>query len=146
MNPKFLDQELYEEYKNMFKGHEEAWSFLGTSCDYYEQVDDQVDEITTSETTRKLTSLACIYYNHPYWKKYGHILYMVDKISHCQYFDSVLWEHSKEEWMRRDAKALSHSAVNMVFAVIFIEFGQETLDKFSAKFREHAHRLHLQDL
>jgi hypothetical protein len=146
MNPNFIDQELYKEYKMMFEGHDEAWSFLYAACEFYEAVDDQVDEITTINTTKRLTSLAAIYYNHNYWKKYGQALFLVDRISHCQYFDSVIWEHSGEEWQKRDAKALSHAAVNMVFAVILIEFGQATLDAFSLKFREHAHKLHLKDI
>lgn len=145
MNPAWIDQELYEEYKTMFKDKQEAFHFIATSCEYYEAVDDMVDEINQTNHVRKLTSLSSIYYNHPYYRKWQSTLYPIDRITHCQYFDSVEWEASSEKWKRDHAKVLSHPAVNMVFIVILIEFGQETLDKFSSKFREHAHKLHLKD-
>lgn len=146
MNLKFIDQDLYREYEEMFKGHEEAWEYLKLSCEYYETVDDEMDEPFDEERKRKLTSLAACVYNTTYWRKYGQMLYLVDRIIHCQYFDSAMWERSDEPWKKRDSKALSHAAVNMVFAVILLEFGQDTLDKFSLKFREHAHKLHLKDI
>jgi hypothetical protein len=145
MNPKFLDQNLFAEYEAMFVGHEEAWDFLKISCEYYEHIDDLVDEEVTTVDVKETTSLAACTYNHPYWRKHGAMLYLVDRIIHCQYFDSAMWESSEEEWKRRDAKALSHAGINMVFAVILLEFGQDTLDKFSLKFREHAHLLHIKD-
>lgn len=145
MNLKFINQELYEEYRAMFQGHEDAWEYLKLSCEYYEMVDDEMDEEHDPERIRKLASLAACVYNTNYWRKHGAMLYLVDRIIHCQYFDSAIWEHADEDWKKKDAKALSHAAVNMVFAVILLEFGQDTLDKFSLKFREHAHLLHLQD-
>lgn len=129
----------------MFLNNQEAWEFLKVSCEYYEMIDDDMDEDFNEERKRKIASLAACTYNSSYWRKHGAMLYLVDRIIHCQYFDSAIWEHSEEEWQRRDAKALSHAGVNMVFAVILLEFGQDVLDKFSLKFREHAHLLHLGD-
>jgi len=149
MNPNFTDQALYEEYEAMFRPekYQEAWEFLKLSCEYYEMIDDDIDEEPNDERKRKIQALAGCVYNSPYWRKWGHMLYLVDRIIHCQYFDSVMWErHSNEDWKIRDGKALSHAAVNMVFAVIVLEFGQDVLDKFSLKFREHAHKNHLKDI
>jgi len=146
MNSNFLDQELYKEYETLFKDKPEAWDFIKLSNYYFECVDDCVDEEKDIKRLRKLTAYAGMFYNHSYWLKYGQTLYPIERLIHCQYFDSVDWESSAEPWKKRDSKALSHPSVNLVFAVILIEFGQDKLDEFSSKFREHAHRLHLKDI
>lgn len=77
MNPKFLDQNLFAEYEAMFVGHEEAWDFLKVSCEYYEHIDDLVDETVTTVDVKETTSLAACSYNHPYWRKHGAMLYLL---------------------------------------------------------------------
>jgi len=130
----------------MFVGHEEAFDFLKLSNAYFDVVDDLIDEPKDVELIKRCTALAGLFYNHTYWIKHRTTLWIVERLIRCQYLDSVKWEPSSEEWMKRDAKALSHSAVNLVFTVILIEFGQDVLDSFSAEFRENAHRLHINDL
>jgi hypothetical protein len=145
-NPAFISEELHDRYVHMFVGHEDAFDFLKLSNAYFEIVDDLIDEPKNLDKIKRCTALAGLFYNHTYWIKHRTTLWIVERLIRCQYLDSVKWEHSDEEWMKRDAKALSHSAVNLVFTVILIEFGQDVLDNFSAEFRENAHRLHINDL
>lgn len=145
-NPNFINQELYNKYVNMFVGHEEAWDFLKLSNAYFEIVDDLIDEPKDDDRNKRLTALAGLFYNHSYWIKHRTTLWIVERLIRCQYLDSVTWEHSNEEWKKRDAKALSHASTNLVFAVVLIEFGQDVLDNFSSDFRANAHQLHLKDI
>lgn len=145
MNPHFIDQKLVEEYQQMFVGHEEAWDFIKLSNAYFEIVDDLIDEPKDIERIKRCTALAGLFYNHSYWIKHRTTLWIVERLIRCQYLDSVEWEKSEEQWKREHAKVLSHPSVNLVFTIILIEFGQDVLDNFSARFRENAHRLHLGD-
>lgn len=144
-NEHFQDKELLLELSQLFLEKSEAVQFLhlyGTHC---ELIDDLVDEKTTPELVDKLGQLRMDIDACPFWNKHKTYLFLVERLIHNTYFDSVKWEKSEDEWKRRDAKALSHVAYNMLFAVIIIEFGYETLEKYSIRFREHAHKRHIND-
>lgn len=144
-NPNFINTELYEQYQQMFVGHEEAWDFLKLSNAYFEIVDDLIDEPKNIDFIKRCTALSGLFYNHTYWVKHRTTLWIIERMIRCQYMDSVDWEQSDEEWKKQHAKVLSHPSVMLVFTVVLIEFGQDVLDNFSSKFRENAHRLHLGD-
>ena len=144
-NPNFTDKELLVELTELFKDRPKAYEFLKLYGEHGELVDDLVDEIVTPELVEKESRLAHAVSNCEYWRTWQRELYLVSRLVHNQFFDSVKWESAQEEWKRRDAKALSHCGYNMLFSVILIEFGEETLMKFSLRFREHAHLRHIND-
>lgn len=144
-NPNFADKALLAELAEMFNGREDAVNFVVAYGNYIEIIDDLVDEVKDKDRVRKVGEQAALVFNLPYWKKWGHALYYVERIIHNTYFDSVCWEESEEEWKRRDAKCLSHCGYNMLFAIILVEFGEKKLQELSLRFREHAHKRHIND-
>lgn len=140
-----LESSLNEELKILFKDKIQAFSFLCFYLDYVHMVDDLVDEVKNVELIRQCSKQAAIVFNCDYWINHQRELYLVDRITHNTYFDAVKWEHSEEEWKRRDARALNHCGYNMLFAVILIEFGEQKLQDVSIKFREFSHAKHLGD-
>lgn len=144
-NDNFKDKELLEDLCELFTGKPDACQFIHLYGEYCELMDDLVDEPKDIQTIERAGRLRMDISAHPYWIKYHGQLAIVERLIHHQYFDMVEWEHSDEEWKRRDARALNHCAYNMLFAVILLEFGDETLKKFSLRFRNHAHERHLQD-
>jgi len=144
-NDNFKDKNLLTELTELFKDRTEAYEFLVLYGEYGELVDDLVDEVVLPEMVEKTARLVHAVNNHTYWIKWKHVLHIVERLIHNTYFDSVKWESANEEWKRRDAKVLSHCGYNMLFAVILIEFGEETLAKYSLRFREHAHLKHIND-
>ena len=144
-NPNFTDKKLLTEIVELFAERTEAYEFLRLYGEYGEMIDDIVDEEKNLDTIEKAARLVNAVNNCSYWRKYQHSLMLVERLVHNTYFDSVKWEKSNSEWKRRDAKCLSHCGYNMLFAVILIEFGEETLSKFSLRFRTHAHLRHIHD-
>ena len=145
LNPNFADKQLLGDLAELFAGKEEALCFLKLYGDYGELVDDQVDESKDINRTQEIDRLKMELSVNPYFLKNYTALWIVERLVHNTFFDSVKWEKSNSEWKRRDAKALSHCGYMMLFAVILIEFGMEELNKFSLRFREHAHLKHLND-
>lgn len=145
MIDKIKEDSLKKELEKLFEGHEQALLFVRMYANYCELIDDMVDEQKSIESVHKVTQYAAVLFNCDYWKKWGHALYLVDRINHHTYFDAVEWEKSDEEWKRRDARVLSHCGYNMLFAVILIEFNEAILDKISLRFRTHAHENHIKD-
>lgn len=144
-NPNFDDKELLADICTMFEGHNEASEFILLYGAYIEPIDDLVDEEKDVKNVRLVGELAARLFNCTYWKKWGNCLYLVERLIHNTYFDSVVWESADEEWKRRDAKCLSHAGYNMLFAVVLLEFGEDALKGLSLRFREHAHKRHLGD-
>lgn len=144
-NPSFKDKELLTDLCTLFEGKQEAIQFIHLYGEYCEIMDDLVDESKSVELIEKAGRLRMDISSHPYWLKWHGQLAIVERLIHHQYFDMVVWESAEEEWKRRDARALNHCAYNMLFSVILIEFGDETLKKFSLRFRNHAHERHLND-
>lgn len=144
-NKEFEDKALLIEITELFSEKPEACQFIKLYGEYIELIDDLVDEIVSPMMVEKQTRLGALISSHPYWDKNKAILYLVERLIHNAYFDSVKWEDAQEEWKRRDSKCLSHSGYNMLFAVILIEFGEDKLTELSLRFREHAHKKHLKD-
>lgn len=144
-NPHFASQEFWAELVNLFIDRPEAHEFVLHYGEYIENIDDLVDEPKDVERVKKVTEQAARLFNSPYWKKWGDKLYLLERITHLTYFDSVCWESADEEWKRWDAKCLSHCGYNMLFAIILIEFGEDKLRSISLRFREHAHLRHIND-
>ena len=138
--------EIFEnELRELFKDRKEALEFLLLFAGYGAVIDDLIDEEKTTQRIKTCCWLASEVFNCPYWNKYKGQLYILDKIVHNQYFDSVLWEKEPEEWKRQHAKVYSHAGMMMTLAVILIEFGEETMQKYSLKLREYAFLKHQKD-
>jgi hypothetical protein len=144
-NENFKDKSLLTDLTILLADRKEAHEFLYLYGEYGEVVDDLVDDPGNPDNVEKAARLAHVVNNCAYWNKYKQCLYLVERLIHNTYFDSVKWESADEEWKRRDAKALSHCGYNMLFAVILLEFGEEKLKELSLRFREHAHERHIHD-
>lgn len=141
-------QILWEELKTLFLSHVEGpeiFEFLSAYQDYIHSVDDMIDEGFTPELLGKINNYAVICFSTTFWRKHCSELFLVEQLINNQYYDSVMWEHSNEEWKRKDAKCLSHSGYNMFFGIIYLFFGREKLREYSIKFREQTHLKHLND-
>lgn len=130
--------------EELFKNNLDALFFINHYCSYCHLVDDIQDNESTTETLRIIGNLATIVYNCNYWRKYSQTLLLVDVLIQNTYFDSVKWEKSSGEstilsWKQRDARVMSRCGYNMIFAVIYLEFGSEKLNELSLQFREETH-------
>jgi len=137
---------LSTELEALFEGRQESLEFLKLYGEHCGLVDDLVDEPGNPATVEKAARLAFAVNNCAYWHKWKHCLWVVDRVIHNTYFDSVKWESAEEEWKRRDAKCMSHTAIEMIMAVILIEFGEEVVAKYSLSLREWAYNKHKDDL
>ncbi len=145
INIEQVEASLRQELLRLLSDRPKALEFLGFYIDYCHMIDDLVDEEKNIELVRQTSKQAAIVFNCDYWKQYSANLYLVDRITHNTYFDSVTWEKSDEEWKRRDARALNHCGYNMMFAIILIEFGEKKLQEISIKYREFAHYKQMKD-
>lgn len=135
---------MQKEIAEMFKEKPKAFFFLCQYIEYIHGIDDLVDEPKNFELIRKVTQLSAIVFNCEYWKEYSNALYLVERIAHNTYFDSVVWENTlvdkgQTNWKLRDSKVLNQCGYNIIFAVILIEFGEKKLEEFSLKFRNYSH-------
>jgi hypothetical protein len=142
---KFPPPELVKEIAQILEGKPEATAFVIHYGNYLEMVDDLIDEPKDVELIGRTIALASDLFSSHYWQQHCAQLWLVEKLVHRQCMDSVAWEHSPEDWKRRDARCLSHAGYNMLFAVIQLEAGTEALRKISLRFREQAHLKHLHD-
>lgn len=132
-------EELQKKLQDLFKSRLVAFEFVCLYLDYCHMVDDLVDEGKNIDLVNKTIAMASRVFNTTYWKQHGHALILVDRIIHNKYFDCVKWEHSNEEWKQSHARVLNHCGYDMLFAVILLEFGEETLNAVSMEYREFAH-------
>lgn len=139
INKEQLQAEVNGKLVELFKGRDEAYNFICRYIDYCHVIDDLVDEETTIAMIEQTTTLASVIFNLDYWKKYGTSLYLLHRIIHHTYFDSVQWERAEEQWKKDHARVLNHCGYNMLFAVVLIEFGEEKLKEVGMTFREYAH-------
>lgn len=144
-NQNFVDKSLLLELTELLKDKAEASEFLFLYGQYGELMDDVVDEPQSIVTTERMADFANKVNNCAYWIKHRQYLWVIERLIHNAYFDTVRWEKADEEWKRRDAKAMSHCGYYMLFAVILIEFGIEKLNEISLRFRNHAHLKHIND-
>ena len=141
-----ITQKEFEEGLNfLFKDNNEPREFLFLYAQYCELIDDLVDEEKNIDRIRQAFLVAGKVFNCNYWLKWRHCLFLVDRLAHNTYFDSVTWETSDEEWRRQHAKVYSHAAINMTLSVILIEFGDDKLKELSPRLRELCYDLHKGD-
>jgi len=141
-NKEQLDQELLTELKSILETNPEAIDFMALYNDYIHQVDDIIDENGSYREVLKMSSLASAVFTTPFWAKYGSQLLLTEQLINIQYKDSVEWESSSEDWMREDAKCLSHAGYNMMFAILLLLRGRDVAARLSSRWRERAHRIH----
>ena len=133
---------MEKKLEELFKDKPDAVFFILHYCKYCHLVDDLEDGEAANDTLREVGALATIVYNCNYWRKYSQTLLLVDVLIQNAYFDSVKWEKlstTLPNWKKRDAKVLARSGYNMIFAVIYLEFGHEKLNELSLAFREETH-------
>lgn len=112
---------------------------------FIELYDDYIDKDKGDISIHTLKDKLVDLFSANYWLRNAPSLYLVEKLIHLQFADVVKWETSNVEWMRRDAKALSHCGYNMLFAIIILELGLEVAQEFSSQFRQTCHAIHLED-
>ncbi len=140
-----ITKKLDEDICKLFENKQEAKEFLLLYSEMGGLIDDIVDEQKNTNTIRRGTLLLSKCYNCNYWLKWHNSLLVTDRLIHNQYFDSVEWESSYEQWKREHAKVYSHAGIQMTLAVILIEFGDIELEKWSLRFREYAYNRHKED-
>lgn len=150
MNAQHPSEGMKRRIYALLQHNQDAIEYILLYGNYVEMWDDSVDEVLSYDENvahlSKMQALGIKIYSHPYWLKYAPILAVVDALNNLTYFDSVKWESATEEWKRIDAKCLSHTAYNMLFAVLIIECGIEAARSLSLEFREGAHLRHLSDI
>ena len=146
MKKVFLHPILIQFLKELNEKNPRATEFLDLYSNYCGVVDDNVDEAKSADYIKQMANAATEVYNSSYWKQWGHVLVLLEKIIINQYFDSVKWEKAEEEWKRQHAKVNSHSALMMYFAVVLIEYGDKKLEEVSIAWREQAYEMHKEDV
>jgi len=145
MNYAINNEKLENSLAALLKDKPEALEFLILFGRYGNLLDDVVDEAKSSALVRDTAVAASDLYNCNYWKQWGQTLRIVEKLVANQYFDSVVWEHSRVKWHREHAKVYSHAGLLMIFAVILIEYGEKRLEQLSLEWRQYAHEIHAHD-
>lgn len=145
-NPEFVDKSLLVEINELLHNKPDAIEFLNLCIENGEIIDDIIDEGFTPELLEKQLRLHDAVNNCNYWMQHKQYLWVIGRLIHNTYFDSVKWESSTEEWKRIEAKCMSHCGYMMLMAVILIECGEEVLNKYSLRIREHAHMKHCMDI
>lgn len=146
-NPNFSDKQLLTELSELLSDKPEAVEYLYLYGQLCEVMDDLVDgDGCAGQLVEQAGLIRCKLSVCAYWLKNLQHLWMTERLIHHQYVDVIEWEKSDIQWHREHAKALSHCAYNMFFAVIQLEFGDEKLRELSLRFRHHAHLKHINDL
>jgi len=140
-----LPPELLQEIQSAIAGKQDCADFLVLYGKYVELYDDYVDQDKEPVTIHDIHSAATILYSTPYWRANAHKLFVLEGAIHHIYKTSVLWEQDKNpEWMRRDAKALSHIGYAMLIGVLYLE-NPDAIKSIAPKIMEHCHKAHLGD-
>ena len=141
----FLHPTLVQFLKELNEKNPRATEFLDLYSNYCGVVDDIVDESKSPHTIKTCALAATAVYNSAYWRQWGHLLTLLEKVIINQYFDSCRWEEADEVWKRQHAKVNSHAALMMYFAVVLIEYGDKKLEEVSLAWREQAYMIHKDD-
>lgn len=137
--------ELKSKIEGLLKHNQDALFFVCGYSEYAHLVDDLVDEPFNLERLQKTAAYANVLFSCPYWKMHGEKLRLLELTINLTYFDSAKWEKSNSDYLKREAKSLSHCGYNMLFAVLIIECGFDKTAEISAEFRESCHNLHKDD-
>lgn len=138
--------ELKAKIEKMLAHNKDALFFVCGYSEYAHLNDDNVDEPFSLERLQKTAAYANILFTCPYWLQNSERLKLVELTINLTYYDSARWEKSESEYLRHEAKALSHCGYNMLFAVLILECGFDATAKISAEFRESCHNLHKDDV
>jgi len=139
--------EFINKAQELLEHNPEALEFICIHNEFAHAADDIVDKEDLSaenKATKLLTFLN--YYRHPYYVKHANNgLEMLSLINHIMYEISVKWEKSDDPAKINAASILRHNSIGMLFAVIAIECGSNTANKWASEFMEHTLYAHLQD-
>jgi hypothetical protein len=138
-----IDKDIDE----LFKDKQDAAFFLKLYGTYCSLIDDIIDENDNKRFIQRAFWMASEVYNCPYWNRYKHNLYPIDKIIQAEYFDSVVWENKENElWKREWAKVASHCFMLMANAVLMLEFPEDIRQKYSLRWKEFCYLKHKDDV
>ncbi len=141
-----LPEELASIVKPLWdKLSEDAKVFLIEFCAYVELADDLVDEDFSKEARVAFLAQSAKLFQTNFWLKSGTYFVLLERVIALTYTDVVAMEDSTVEWHRVDAKALSHCAYNMFYAVLIFELGFTATQTISLPYRLYAHEKHLTD-
>lgn len=121
----------------LFVGKPEAWQFLQLHTQYVHTIDDLIDETFQKERLLRAMYIASLLYSSDYFVRNRSNLLPIEHTVLNTYADSVDWENSPEERKQKAADVMRHAQQEMIFAVIRLEFGYDTLRQWSIKLREH---------
>jgi len=123
--------------RDLFAEKQEAWQFLQLHTTYVHNIDDIIDETFDKERLLKSMFIASLIYSCDYFVRNRNVLLPIEHTIINMYADSVDWENCGEEKKKAAADVMRHCQQEMIFAVIKLEFGYETLRKWSGKLREY---------
>lgn len=143
-----VNEKLMQQICELLAPYPEAIMFVVEYRNYIHMIDDIIDfEIRPSpEMILKAFAKASEVFSTPFWLKYGNLLCMVERMINNTYADSVEWENTEAPmWKASDAGVLRHAGIDMFFAVVDLMCGRDKLREISAKFREQAHLMHMDE-
>lgn len=136
--------ELDKAFENLYSDHpdgREAESFLKHYNMYCHVIDDLIDEDGKNpEYILGMLHLALQIYSSNFYRKYQDVLYPVINIIHNTYADSVIMEHSGEQWQKECADVLRSVGQEMALVVIQILGGYKARRNLSLKVREFSYK------
>jgi len=127
-----------EQLKKLLKSKPEASEYLLLFAQYCDLLDDQIDEEKNDERTRRISELAAKIFNCSYWQTYSKNLYLLERTINNCYFDSLRWKCPY-------GQLLASCGIQMIVAVLIIEFGEEVANEWSLKIREIYYNKHKND-
>lgn len=129
---------MEESLQELLKDKPIASEYLVLFSQYCDLLDDQIDEAKSDERTRKLSELAAKIFNCQYWQTYSKNLYLLERTINNCYFDSIRWKCPY-------GQLLAACGIQMIVAVLIIEFGEEVANEWSIKLREFYYNKHKDD-
>jgi len=120
----------------LFRDKQEAWMFLEAHNQYINQIDDLIDEDFNKERFLKVLYLSSLIYSCDYFIRNRSVLLPIEHTIINTFADSVDWETCGESKKVHAADVMRHCQQEMIFTVIRLEFGYDTLREWSGKLRE----------
>ncbi|HTH21690.1 MAG TPA: hypothetical protein VL854_05700 [Nitrososphaeraceae archaeon] len=116
--------------------HPDAVKFIYAFSAYCHGIDDIIDgEIKDTEGILRVFGMAADVFTCPFWRQYGPMLYIVEKVINNDFSDSEVMKNSEHQWQRQHADVLRCSANNMLHAVLYLLCGREVARRVSLDIR-----------
>lgn len=140
-------EELFSEINKVLLKDPASKLFILDYYEYVHKIDDLIDEgIKSNENLLSVFHAASKVFSNDFYRRYGHMLFIVNTLIHNTYSDIIQWEKSEIDWQKAYADNLRHCAIDMVFAVLYIVGGEEAMRKLSLPMREFCRLDNLNDI